>query len=325
MKRCLLLGLLVLLTVVAFACGQGNADKRVVIWSSMEDFRTEYALTRLNEQFPDYDIILEPIPSGNMSARLIAEGTNSECDIALAFDISAVDALGDVLVDLSDRDFTVYLDELIPAVKNYMVWERWSGCIVINEDALNERGLPVPESYDDLLKSEYKGLVSMPNPASSGTGYFFLWQLSHIWGEDNAFDYFDRLAPNVLQFTTSGSGPINALLMGEAAIGFGMTFQAVTERNKGANFNITFFEEGSPYGALGLGMIKGREESTAVQEVFDFLLSDLIHEDKELFSPELIFKGQTIQIPNYPSVPYADMTGFFNEAARTRLLDRWMY
>jgi iron(III) transport system substrate-binding protein len=325
MKRYLILGLLLVLTTVSFACGGSNADNRVVIYSSLEDFRSEHLIARLNEQFPDYDIILDYTPSGNISARLKAEGTDIECDIALGFDISAADALGDVLADLSDWDFSIYLDELIPAAKNYMVWERWSGCIVIDENALNERGLPIPASYTDLLDPMYRGLISMPNPASSGTGYFFLWHLVNVLGEEEAFAYFDQLAPNILQFTSSGSGPINAIIMGEAAIGFGMTFQAVTEKNKGANFTVTFFEEGSPYGASGLAMVRGREDKPAVRAVFDFLLSDLIIEDKELFSPELIMKGQTILVPNYPHVPYADMTGYFNEAEKTRLLDRWMH
>ena len=86
-------------------------------------------------------------------------------------------------------------------------------------DRLEEKNLAVPTSYADLLKPEYKGLVSMPNPKSSGTGYMFLKSLVNAWGEEEAFAYFDQLAENILQFTSSGSGPVNALVQGEAAIG----------------------------------------------------------------------------------------------------------
>ena len=58
----------------------------------------------------------------------------------------------------------------------------------------------------------------MPNPRSSGTGYNFLKSLVNAWGEDEAFAYFDRLAENVYQFTSSGSGPVNALVQGEADV-----------------------------------------------------------------------------------------------------------
>ena len=59
-------------------------------------------------------------------------------------------------------------------------------------------------------------------------------------GEDAAFAYFDKLAENVLQFTASGSGPMQALTSGEAMIGLGMTFQAAQEISKGAELEIHF-------------------------------------------------------------------------------------
>ena len=65
------------------------------------------------------------------------------------------------------------------------------------------------------MDSVYAGVVSMPNPKTSGTGYNFLKSLVNAWGEDAAFDYFDALAENVYQFTSSGSGPVNALVQGE--------------------------------------------------------------------------------------------------------------
>jgi len=311
--------------VFVFGCNQDKEDNRVVIFTSLEDFRNEHLIARLNEEFPDYDIVLDHISSGNLTARIKAEGTDIEGDILLAMDYASMMSLSEYLADLSHYDYSAYMDELIPDDKKYMAWERWSGCIVIDEDALREKGLPIPQSYADLLSRDYQGLISMPNPNSSGTGYFFLWKLVNQWGEDAAFDYFDQLAPNILQFTTSGSGPINAMLLGEVAIGFGMTFQAVTNLNDGANFTITYFEEGSPFGASAVGIVEGREDRKAVTDVFDFLMGTLVHEDKELFSPEIIFKGQTILVPNYPNVPYADMTGYFDDGVRSRLLDRWMY
>ena len=87
----------------------------------------------------------------------------------------------------------------------------------------------------------------MPNPKSSGTGYMFCKALVNEWGEDKALEYFDKLSENILSYTSSGSGPINALIMKEAAIGLGMTPQAVTKINEGqTELKIKYFEEGSP-------------------------------------------------------------------------------
>lgn len=326
MKKMIALVLLFALMFSLSACGgKAKTDNKVVIYSCVEDFREEYYLKRIKEEFPDYDIVMEYVPTGNLAAKIKAEGGESEGDILLSLDTTYMEGLQDSLADLSSYDYSHYLDELVPQNKKYMVWERWSGCIVMNTELLAEKGLQAPTSYQDLLKPEYKGLISMPNPKSSGTGYFFLYNLVQNMGEEEAFAYFDSLAPQVLQFTSSGSGPINALLQNEAAIGFGMTFQAITERNKGAQFDIVFFEEGAPYGTAGTAMVVGKDKDPAVKAVYDFLMTTLVKEDKEKFSPELIFKDQVITVQDYPDVPYADMTGYFNEAEKTRLLEKWKY
>jgi iron(III) transport system substrate-binding protein len=167
----------------------------------------------------------------------------------------------------------------------------------------------------------------MPNPKSSGTGYFFLKNLVNVWGEDEAFAYFDKFADNVLQFTSSGSGPVNALIQGEAGIGLGMTMQVVTAINsRGVPLKIVYFEEGSPYTVYGMGMIKGKDSKKAVRDVFEFYVYTLTREDKELFAPEQIFKSQTNTIPNYPqNIKVADMRGIESLPEKERLLEKWKY
>jgi iron(III) transport system substrate-binding protein len=312
--------------VALFAsASSARGDDRVVIYSSVEDYRQEYFQEKLDERFPDYEIVIEYIPTGNNAAKLKAEGLETGCDIILGLDVSYAKSLSENFADLSDYDYSEYLDELVPAVKKYMFWDRWSGCIVINPKILAEKGLEVPKSYEDLLKPEYRELIVMPNPKSSGTGYFFLFCLYKAWGADKTFEYFDKLAPNVLQFTASGSGPINALMRGEAAIGFGMTFQAVTQRNSGAPLEITYFKEGAPYNGTVLAIIDGKQNRQPVADVFHFLRNVLLYDDKKLFTPEKIFKNQEIDIPNYPQVPYADMTGIDSEEEKAALLARWTY
>ena len=83
-----------------------------------------------------------------------------------------LDAEG-VFAELSDFDMSNYVADVIQS-DNYVAECRVGGCIIINTKVLEEKGLAKPASYEDLLKPEYKGLISMPNPKSSGTGYMFL-------------------------------------------------------------------------------------------------------------------------------------------------------
>ena len=318
-----LTGILLILCLFQTSC---TSRETVIIYTSAEDYRVAYMTERLNEAFPQYNIIIEYMPTGNHAARLLAEGKNTACDITYDLEytyLAKLEAEG-ILSDLSGYDFSVFAEDTVKS-NYYMPEYRNGGAIIINPKVLSDRGLAAPICYDDLLKPEYKNLISMPNPASSGTGYMFLLAMVNERGEDAAFAYFDQLAENVLQFTSSGSGPVNALIQGEVAIGLGITGTAVNAIKNGAQLEIIFFDEGSPYALYGQGIIAGKESRSAVKEVYDFLYSTYAYENCEKFFPEPIFKDRSFAIENYPEgIVYGDMSGDTPET-KARLLEKWKY
>jgi len=326
MKKILWIAIALLLAGIAVSCKKTD-NTSVIIYTSTEDFRTEHMQELLKEKFPKYDITLQVLSTGNHAAKLKAEGTQTEADIILNLETGYLEGLQDILADLSSYNLSEFLPELVPPSKKFLPWDKSSGAIVINRSKLESAGLPVPALYQDLLKPIYKGLISMPNPKTSGTGYMFLVSLINAWGEDKAFAYFDGLAKNILQFTTSGSGPVNALIQGEAAIGLGMTLTAVNAiNNKGIPLELLFFPEGVPNITTGFGIIKGKENRPIVKEVFEFVMTKLVKDDKELYCPEPIFKNQPNNIANYPkNIPYAKMDGVYDQALKERLLEKWKY
>lgn len=173
---------------------------------------------------------------------------------------------------LSTYDRSIYCNDTVES-SNYLVQCRNGGAIVFNTQVLTAKGLAEPSSDADLLKPEYAGLISMPSPKSSGTGYMFLKSLVNAWGEEESFAYFDALTPNILQYTSSGSGPVNVLIQGEVAIGLGMTAQAVTQITQSAPLKVGSFEEGSPFTLYRQGIIVGKEARACIREVFDFIVN----------------------------------------------------
>lgn len=326
----LFLATILLMAVVNFT-GCSDKKERVVIYTSAEDYRVEYMRTRLNEEFPDYKIEIEYISTGNQAAKLLAEGKNTDCDITHDLEYGYLEQLAheDILADLSSYDFSIYTDDAVEGIvnKQYLPEIKNGGAVIVNPKILSEKGLPVPKSYEDLLKPEYKGLISMPNPKSSGTGYMFLKALVNSWGEEKAFEYFDKFAENISAggFTSSGSGAVNALVINEAAIGLGMTSQAVTQINNGIELEVVFFDEGSPFSMYGQSMICGKETRECVKEVFDFLVNTFNYENNEKFFPDQIYKDKIYKIENYPSdVKYSDMKENTVEE-KAKLLEKWKY
>lgn len=322
--------LIALTLVAALLCGIftacGSSEETVVIYSSAEDYSIANLQARLDEVFPEYKIVIEYMSTGNHAAKLLAEGKATECDIVHDLEyayLSQLDQKG-ILADLSSYDFSIYTEDSVES-DNYIVECRNGGAIIVNTEVLASKGLPEPTSYADLLKPEYKGLISMPNPKSSGTGYMFLKSLVNAWGEEEAFAYFDKLTPNILQYTSSGSGPVNALVQGEVAIGLGMTAQSVIQINEGAPLKVLFFEEGSPFSMYGQTMIDGKDEREAVKRVFDYLINTYSYENNEKFLPEKIFKDKDYTLENYPkNIKYSDMSNNSIEE-KERLLEKWKY
>ena len=324
-QKCII-GVLLLALTAGLLCGCGASENSVLIYTSAEDYRMEYMRQRLAEEFPDYDITIEYMPTGNHAAKLLAEGASTECDITYDLEYTYLQKLADaeVLADLSGYDFSVFRSDVVKS-SFYMPEYRNGGAVVVNPAVLEKYGLEKPSGYDDLLKPEYQGLISMPNPASSGTGYMFLLAMANARGEDAAFAYFDALAENVLQFTSSGSGPVNALIQGEVAIGLTITGTAVTAINDGAELEILFFEEGSPYALYGQGIIAGKEQRTAVREVYDFLYQTYGYENCEKFFPEPIYENRSFAIDHYPNgIVYCDMSGDTAQR-KAELLSKWNY
>lgn len=326
LKNIVSIALAVCLMAVMTLSGCGPKKETVLIYTSVEDYVIADMNARLSEQFPDYNVIVEYVSTGNHAAKLLTEGVNSECDITYDLEYGYMEKLAKqgVLADLSSYDSSIYTEDTVVS-QNYLVQCRVGGAVIVNTEVLKEKKLAEPKSYQDLLKPEYKGLISMANPKSSGTGFMFYKSLVNAWGQDEAIKYFDKLTKNILKYTDSGSGPVNDLLQKEVAIGFGMTSHAVTQINEGAPLKILFFEEGSPFTLYGQSMIKGKETRPAVKEVFDFLVKTYSYELNEKFFPEQMFKDKVCEIQNYPkNIVYADMSNNTIEE-KEKLLDLWKH
>lgn len=109
------------------------------------------------------------------------------------------------------------------------VWDP-SGCvypldksyigIVYNATLLGRLGVPPPSGLDDLLRPEYRGLVTYPSPVTSGTGLAVLAWVMSVKGEGEGWRYLKALSANVarLGYPTGFTPLRNALKRGEVAV-----------------------------------------------------------------------------------------------------------
>ena len=320
MKKSILFLMCIAFLFMITGCSNG---KRVVIYSCMEEERNQDLSKQLKEKFPDKDVVVQSISTGNSAAKIKNEGTNIEADIILDLETSHADNLKDNFADLTSFDTSSYVDGVITSDK-YITWVKYSVGLIIDNKYFKEHKLSVPKTYDDLLKSQYKGLIAMPDPTSSGTGYALDLNVANIKGQDKAVEYFKKLKNNMREYTTSGSGPTNLLKQGEIAIAMGMFSQGAKDITDGYDFKMVQLETGSPYNTTSAAIISGRETKDDVKEVFQWLITDFSKYDKEVYLPAILFKNQEIKIKNYPeNVKDADMKHIEDAKVKEELAKKW--
>lgn len=332
MKKIWTLGMIALASV-GFLTSCGDKKEKVVISGACEEERIAFMLPRLQEKFPEYDITFQYVGTGELVSKLQGEGKNTEMDIFYDLDICNAEMLlnenSSLFIDLGDLvDKSVYVDGLYKDASSfkYAVDIKTNVALLVNEKVLKQNNLSQPNSFQDLLKEEYKGNITIGNPKSSGTSYTIINGIASTLPEDEVGAYYEALNKNVKEYTTSGSAPIKSVNRGEVAIACGMLWQCVEFANQNTDLKWILPEEGSPYNLYTMGIIDGHQ-TDAVQKVFQYLFNELNPEQVSKYAPDKIYKSQsTPQIPNYPTeVKEVTMKGLFDFNYKKNLLDSWKY
>lgn len=168
-----LIAIVAMLCCAVLFCGSAfAASDRVVIYTAAEDERIAYLQEELDRQFPDVEIVFQSLGTGQLLSKLQAEGTDTDCDIF--YDLEVVNAEiilngnPDLFVDLSDYDFSIYDASVTGYTERhhkYAVNGKTYGAFLVNTSVLENKGFPIPATYEDMLDTQYAELISMPSSA----------------------------------------------------------------------------------------------------------------------------------------------------------------
>jgi iron(III) transport system substrate-binding protein len=271
--------------------------------------------------------------SGEALAQLIAEKANPKTDIWFG-------GTGDPHLQAAEQDLTLeYRSPSLPqlhswaqqqaAQSKYKTVGIYSGPLGFgyNPELLAKKKLPVPKTWADLLKPEYKGDIQVANPASSGTAYTMIATLVQLMGEDKAFDYLKALHKNVGQYTRSGTGPIKAVARGETAISISFVHDGPGEKMQGFPVETLTPSDGTGAEIGSMSIVKGARNLEAARKFYEWALTPSAQElgaaNKQFQLPSNVNAKLDPRIPDFKTIKFINYAKYGASAERRRLIARW--
>ena len=202
----------------------------------------------------------------------------------------------------------------------------------VNTERLKKLGInEVPKCWKDLTDPRLKGEIQIADPQSSGTAYTAIATFVQLWNEQQAFDYFKLLHPNISQYTKAGVAPSRNTARGATAIGLGFLHDYALEKQQGAPLELVIPCEGTGYELGGVSILKGARNLDNAKLFVDWALSK---EGQELAWKE----GQALQIltnttaeqsplafdPTKLNLINYDFEKYGATEERKRLIEKWV-
>ena len=293
----------VLSAVTAACIAAPTLAGELLVYSSTDADNLKYYMEEFQKDNPDIKVNVVRESTGTMAAKMMAEKDNPQADFL--FEMAATVALSMESQGMFHEYTPVGMDKIDPRyvdTKEPVTWVGnygWAGCICWNRIEAEKLGLPKPKSWAELVNPIYKGHISMPNPASSGTGFLDVSSWMQIMGEDKAWEYMDALHENVGIYTHSGSKPCKQAGAGEFPIGISWPGRAIKIIKAGAPIDMIIPEEGIGWEMQVVAIMKGTDNLPDAKRLMDWTLA----RGMELFGERQSIIADISKVKKDPELP----------------------
>lgn len=332
MVRTLLTAAAVVATTFGLIAGvPANAAEKISVYTAFENEQLAPYKKAFEAANPGYEIQWVRDSTGIVTARLLAEKDNPQADAIWGLAASSLLLLEEhgMLQGYAPKGLEDIKAEF-KSSKNPPTWvgnDAWMAAVCYNTIEGEKRGLPKPETWQDLLKPVYAGQLTMPNPASSGTGFLTVSGWLQTMGEEAAWAYMDKLNENVAAYTHSGSKPCKQAAAGEYVMGISIEYTGASLATKGAPIATILPKPGSGWDMEAFAILKGAKNLAGAKALGDFAASKAANELYNNYYAVVAYKGMAKEIPNYPPNAEAMMIKNNNfewaAANRERILAEW--
>lgn len=272
--RILALGVCLVMLLATSALAAGNV---VITYNTPQDWVNWGSVLREFSKATGITAPNDNKNSGQSLTALIAEKGSPLCDmvyLGITFGMQAVSE--DVLQSYEHA----YFSKIDPALKDpealYSTVHYGSIAILVNTEAIG--GLPIPQSWEDLLDPMYKGMIGMLDPTSAAIGYSACIAVNEAFGGslenfDPVIEYFTKLNENEVIYPMQTSTA--KLLKGEIPIlidadfnGYGLKYE------QNGPIEVVIPQEGSLKIPYVVGIVKDCPNPDSAKALVEFLFSE---------------------------------------------------
>lgn len=320
-KVCAVVATAVLLSGVA-----SSAATPVVVYSALENDEIAEYLKVARQDLPDLDIRVLRLSTGELAARVLAEKGNPQADVLWGVAATATIPLvreGALEPYVPKGAYKILRQFRDP--KGYWTGiDLYVGAIAVNTVELSKRRLPVPRTWNDLLNPQYKGLVIMPNPLTSGTGFLHVVAVLTKFGESRGWQYLTELDRNIAQYTRSGGAPARMAAQGEIPIALSLDFAVLTFKQQGYPVELVW-PDGTGYELEVNALVKGARNGDAARRFLDWAISLNAMRAYARWKMGVTMPGVTggPHVPQLHTVPLLKVDLQWAAENRQRILDEW--
>jgi len=290
---------------LALSAGAAWAQKtELLVYTALETDQLKAYTESFQKTNPNIDLKFVRDSTGVITAKVLAEKANPQADAILGVSASSLEIFKaeGLLAPYAPKGFEKLKAAFMDAGKPpaWVGQDVYAATVCYNTVEGKKRNIPSPESWADLTKPVYKGQITMPNPASSGTGFLSVSGWLQSMGEKGAWDYMDKLHENIAQYTHSGSKPCRQSGAGEFVVGISFDFRGNDVKAKGAPVELVFPKEGLGWDIEASGIVKTTKKMDAAKKLMDWVATK---EANEAYAKNFAIVAHPDVKPALPHLP----------------------
>lgn len=246
------------------------------------------------EEATGIKVELLTMSSGEVLTRLQAEKENPQTDIWFGGGSDAfIKAKEEGLITAYKSPNAGKVDPAFKDPDGY--WTGLSLVIVgflVNPDRATEKDVITPEIWTDLADSSLKDELMASNPNTSGTAYTTVSGILQVFGEEEGWNFLDKMYENIPFLEKSGSAPGKLAMAGEFTVGIVPDPHNLPLNNPDASLLPVFPSDGVLAWPSPVAIINGARHPENAREFVDWCLSE---------------EGQKVLMQASPRVPTTDI------------------